>query len=101
MTYAQPAVDPTDVVWRRIGAYAIDGLIIAALAAAVLIPMFLSASDTAPSGTIECSSSRFDDSASSETSFQFQADSNFCFDNGDTVRYMSERMPRASPARPT
>jgi uncharacterized RDD family membrane protein YckC len=38
--YAQPVADPTAVVGRRIGAYAIDTLLILVLALVVLIPSF-------------------------------------------------------------
>lgn len=85
MTYAQPVTDPTDVMGRRIGAFLIDGAIVFTLTLAVLIPMVLSRMETAPVGTIDCvneSGQGFDQDRTTD------GDVNFCFEDGDQVRYL-------------
>lgn len=82
-----PYRDPTDVVGRRIGAYVLDSLLMGVIAAALVVPMFLSASVEAPSGSVDCVND------SGFNSFETNRDRPatgpaMCFDNGDTVRYI-------------
>lgn len=92
MTYAQPMADPTNVVGRRIGAYAIDGLLMLVLTIAVVYPIFISLSETAPSGRVQCAgTSNLDGNTLGDgTTFRTQIDSQFCFELGDEVRYIPE-----------
>lgn len=88
MTYAQHTADPTNVVGRRIGAYAIDLLLMVLLAGAIIVPVFLSALETAPAGTVDCET---DSSFDGDTTFDQSpnaSDRSFCFDDGDEVRYI-------------
>lgn len=85
MTYPQAQADPTNVVGRRIGAYAIDGVIMAFLILAVVVPLFLSALETDTTGTLECNTSSF------ETDFEADPSTpSFCFENEDEVRYIPQ-----------
>ncbi|MEO6629882.1 MAG: RDD family protein [Aquihabitans sp.] len=105
-SYGQSYGDPTDVVGRRIGAYIIDALLMGAVIAAVLIPLFLSTSVEAPSGTVRCGSSTNSSFNNGfNEGFNGGIDNNFnnnaidrrlntisgpaiCFDGGTTVRYI-------------
>ncbi len=87
MTYAQPQADPTSVVGRRIGAYAIDSLLIGLLFFAAIYPLFMSASTEIPSEGVTCSSSTFENNSPSSPSDR-EIDSPFCFQIGDSVRYI-------------
>lgn len=85
MTYAQPVADPTDVMGRRIGAFLIDGLIVFVLTLAVLVPLLLSRMETAPAGSIDCvneSGQSFDQDRTTD------GEVNFCFEDGNEVRYL-------------
>lgn len=85
MTYAQPQADPTNVVGRRIGAYAIDLVLMALVIAAFVVPVFISALETDTTGVIDCTTgSSFDDERFDENSPAF------CFDDGDDVRYVPQ-----------
>lgn len=89
MTYAQPQADPTSVVGRRIGAFAIDGLLIALLAVLAIYPLFMSASKSTSSEGVSCASSNFgSDSPSSSADREIR--SSYCFELGDTIRYIPD-----------
>lgn len=80
--------DPTNVVGRRIGAYAIDLFLMVLLAAAAIIPIFLSALETAPAGTVDCGTNN---SFNSDTTFDRSPGSSgpsFCFEDNNKVRYI-------------
>ena len=88
MTYAQHTADPTNVVGRRIGAYAIDVVLMVALTAAAIVPIFLSALETAPAGTFDCGTNS---SFNNDTTFDESPRTNepsFCFEDNDRVRYI-------------
>lgn len=88
MTYAQHTADPTDVVGRRIGAYAIDVVLMVVLTAAAIVPIFLSALETAPAGTVDCGTNG---SFNNDTTFDQSPRTNepsFCFEDNDRVRYI-------------
>jgi uncharacterized RDD family membrane protein YckC len=84
--------DPTAVMGRRILAYIIDALIGGAIALAIIVPLFMSSSETAPSGgAIQCNSSSNSNSFGSNdfNNNDFNSGSPaICFDNGTTVRYI-------------
>ncbi|QXC62383.1 RDD family protein [Aquihabitans sp. G128] len=90
MTYAQPQADPTGVVGRRIGAYALDFLLIGILSVALIYPLFSSASKTVDGDRYRCSSQSFDDNSTSVSDGEIPIDSSLCFDLGDKVHYIPD-----------
>ncbi|CAN5733001.1 hypothetical protein BH10ACT1_BH10ACT1_00390 [soil metagenome] len=91
--------DPTSVVGRRIGAYAIDLLLIGIISFALIYPIFMSASKTAPSGTVQCAESDFGSTDSNIQDTGNEIDSSFCFDLGDEVRYIPDEDTGAFTAK--
>lgn len=95
--YATSTTDPTNVVGRRIGAYAIDSLLMLAATLALIVPLFLSASEVAPSGSVECASSSsnstFDNTGTSfgeDGTFTSNSGPTLCVEYDNKVRYVPE-----------
>lgn len=86
MTYR--GADPTAVMGRRIAAYLIDVVIAAVVLVGVMIPLWQSEHVTVPSGTVECGTDSDTPSNETGSGFQTETEITFCFDDGDTVRYI-------------
>jgi uncharacterized RDD family membrane protein YckC len=80
---AYRGADPTDVMGRRIGAYFLDGLLMAVISGAILVPLFLSMSNTLPAGSLRCTG-EIETTADLEQREKLP----YCFELGDEVRFM-------------
>ena len=79
---AYRGADPTAVMGRRIGAYLLDGLILAVIALAILAPSALGALKTAPAGTYDCTTAT---QATTERPRLLAV----CLDTGGKIKYMT------------
>ncbi|MCU1497485.1 MAG: hypothetical protein JWM47_1438 [Acidimicrobiales bacterium] len=90
VTYAQPMADPTAVVGRRIGAFAIDSILMLLVTIAVLVPMFLSSSETLSSDRYRCENTASGTGTSSSEDRRVLVPSSICVEAGDEIRYIPE-----------